>query len=87
MNTVTLSDDTIKYAEEYARRNNISVSDAIERGVMLLWDKLHERQNVTRTHEYQDALAYVKTLKAKGGKPVPSFENGLDALIEEKYAL
>lgn len=87
MNTVTLNRDTMKYAEEYARQHNISVSDAIERGVMLLWGNLQERPNVAKSVEYQNALAYVKTLKAKGGKPVPATENGLDALIEEKYAL
>ncbi len=87
MNTVTLNRDTMKYAEEYARQHNISVSDAIERGVMLLWGKLQERPNVAKSVEYQNALAYVKTLKAKGGKPVPATENGLDTLIEEKYAL
>lgn len=87
MNTVTLNRDTMKYAEEYARQHNISVSDAIERGVMLLWGKLQERQGVVKSMEYQNALAYVKTLKAKGGKPVPADENGLDALVEERYSL
>lgn len=87
MNTVTLNRETMKYAEEYARQHNISVSDAIERGVMLLWGKLQEGPSVAKSVEYQNALAYVKTLKAKGGKPVPATENGLDALIEEKYAL
>lgn len=87
MNTVTLNRDTMKYAEEYARQHNISVSDAIERGVMLLWGKLQERQDAAKSMEYQNALAYVKTLKAKGGKPVPADENGLDALVEERYSL
>lgn len=38
------------------------------------------------TKEFQDALDYVRTLKARGGKPVPADENGLDALVEQKYA-
>lgn len=38
------------------------------------------------TKEFQDALDYVRTLKAKGGKPVPADENGLEALVELKYA-
>lgn len=42
---------------------------------------------MAKSVEYQKALAYVKTLKAKSGKPVPASENGLDALIEEKYVL
>ena len=39
------------------------------------------------TAEFNDALSYVKTLKAKGGKPIPADENSLDALIDKKYAL
>lgn len=38
------------------------------------------------TKEFQDALDYVRTLKTKGGKPVPADENGLEALVELKYA-
>jgi hypothetical protein len=29
----------------------------------------------------------LKTLKAKGGKPIPADENNLDALVDKKYAL
>lgn len=39
------------------------------------------------TAEFNDALSYVKTLKAKGGKPIPADENSLDALVDKKYAL
>ena len=35
----------------------------------------------------RDALSYVKTLKVKGGKPIPADENSLDALVEKKYSL
>lgn len=43
-------------------------------------------ENIYKTKAFQDALAYVCTLQAKGGKPVPADENGLDALVELKYA-
>ena len=36
------------------------------------------------TAEFNDALSYVKTLKAKGGKPIPADENSLDALVDKK---
>ncbi len=39
------------------------------------------------TAEFNEALSYVKTLKAKGGKPIPADENSLDALVDKKYAL
>ena len=41
----------------------------------------------TETTEFKEALAYVKTMVSKGGKPVPADANGLDALVEKKYAL
>ena len=36
------------------------------------------------TAEFNNALSYVKTLKAKGGKPIPADENSLDALVDKK---
>ena len=39
------------------------------------------------TAEFNEALSYVKTLKAKGGKPIPADENSLEALVDKKYAL
>jgi hypothetical protein len=80
MDAVVLNENTIKYAEMYAKLHNISVSDAIEKGVMMLLGK-----KFSDTAEFQDALAYVRSLKAEKGRPVPENDNGLDALIEMKY--
>ena len=44
-------------------------------------------QKFTETTEFKEALAYVETMVSKGGKPVPPDANGLDALVEMKYAL
>lgn len=44
-------------------------------------------QKITETTEFKEALAYVETMVSKGGKPVPADEDGLDALVEMKYAL
>ena len=54
---------------------------------MLFLQKVQPKQKFTETAEFKEALAYVKTLKAKGGKPIPADENGIDALVEKKYAL
>ena len=56
--------------------NTIAIDSNIYKGAES-YAKLHNR----------DALSYVKTLKAKGGKPIPADENSLDALVEKKYAL
>ena len=42
---------------------------------------------ITESVEYKNALARMKLLSGKGGRPVPVDENGLDALIEKKYQL
>lgn len=45
MDAVVLNENTIKYAEMYAKLHNISVSDAIEKGVMMLWVNCNPRRN------------------------------------------
>lgn len=87
MYQIAINNNVYKGAEMYAKLHNISVSDAIEKAVMSLLQKLQPKQKYTDTTEFKDALAYVKTLKAKGGMPIPVDENGLDALVEDKYAL
>ena len=52
--------------------NTIAIDSNIYKGAES-YAKLHKR----------DALSYVKTLKAKGGKPIPADENSLDALVEK----
>lgn len=46
-----------------------------------------KKGKITESVEYKNALARMKELSGKGGRPVPADENGLDALIEKKYLL
>lgn len=71
----------------YAKMHNISVGDAIEKGILLLIENPRPEQNFESTNNFQDALAYVRTLKAKGGTPVPDNENSIEALAEKKYMI
>ena len=71
----------------YAKLHNISVTAAIEKAISLFLQKVQPKQKLLETAEFNDALSYVKTLKAKGGKPIPADENSLDALVDKKYAL
>ncbi len=86
MNTIVINSKTYQSAELYAKMHNVSISDVVEKAVSLLLQKIQPKEAYTDTTEFKDALAYVKTLKAKGGKPIPEDENGLDALVEMKYA-
>ena len=87
MNTVSIDSNIYKSAESYAKMHNISVTAAIEKAISLFLQKVQPKQKLLESSEFKDALSYVKTLKAKGGKPIPAEENGLDALVSKKYAL
>ena len=89
MNTITIDSNIYQSVENYTKLHNISVNDVIERGVSLLLGKVLASKNtdVKETTGFKEALAYVKTLKAQNGKPVPENENGLEALTDLKYKL
>ena len=87
MNTISIDSNIYKGAESYAKLHNISVTAAIEKAISLFLQKVQPKQKLLETAEFNDALSYVKTLKAKGGKPIPADENSLDALVDKKYAL
>lgn len=50
-----------------------------------LKDSLSQNENTVRTRSLKEAMAYVDTLSVKGKTPVPADENGIEALINEKY--
>ena len=87
MNTIVIDSNIYKGAESYAKMHNISVTAAIEKAISMFLQKVQPKQRLLETEEFRDALSYVKTLKAKGGKPIPADENSLDALVDKKYAL
>ena len=83
MKTVAIDSNIYKGAESYAKLHNISVTAAIEKAISMFLQKVQPKQRLLETDEFRDALSYVKTLKAKGGKPIPADENSLDALVEK----
>lgn len=83
MNTIAIESNIYKGAESYAKLHNISVTAAIEKAISLFLQKVQSKQKLLETAEFNDALSYVKTLKAKGGKPIPADENSLDALVDK----
>ena len=74
MNTIAIDSNIYKGAESYAKLHNISVTAAIEKAISLFLQKVQPKQKLLETAEFNDALSYVKTLKAKGGKPIPADE-------------
>lgn len=83
MKTIAIDSNIYKRVESYAKLNNISVTAAIEKAISLFLQKVQPKQRLLETDEFRDALSYVKTLKAKGGKLIPADENSLDALVDK----
>lgn len=86
-NEVSINSEIYKGAEQYAKLHNISVIDTIEKAVLLFLQKLQPTHGEKDSMKFEEVVSYVKTLAAKGGKPVPADENGLEALVETKYKL
>jgi hypothetical protein len=47
--------------------------------------KLKMVKHQFRTADLSAAYAFIDTIPARGGKPVPADEEAIDALMEEKY--
>ena len=76
--------------EIYARENHSTLEELVNKYVVALAEEIRSRKkhpavSFPETDEFRQALAYVESLVAKGGNPVPADENSLDALVELKY--
>ena len=87
-------DDPMNYldGETFARENHSSLKELVNKYVAGLAAKVrsshkHEEKNISEQEEYLNAFAYVKTLTAKGGKPVPADIDPMDIYVKEKYGL
>lgn len=88
MNTISIDSNIYKGAELYAKLHKISVEAVIEKGLTLLLGNLTSNKKVADENaEFQKALAYVESLTAKGGKPVPADLDPMAVFVEEKYKL
>ena len=76
MNTLTIDQAVYDGAALYARQNNMSVQKVIELGVKLLLTNVRHSNTKANDMELEEALKYVSTLSAKGGRTVPVDENG-----------
>lgn len=85
MPTITIDTHLYEEVERYAKKHDISVRELIER--FLSGFKHTEENPVVELLSFDKAMSLVKTLSAKGGKPVPPDERGIEALIGEKYTL
>jgi hypothetical protein len=78
--------------EAYAKANHSTLEEMVNKYVASLADRVRTKSSRTsvafsQSEEFLNALALVKTKAAKGGKPVPADEKGLEALADAKYSL
>ena len=70
-----------KGAAEYAERYNMSIKEVVEHGIQLVIGKISPNA-AKRKKAKADRLSMEKAMDF-----VPADENGIEALIEEKYKL
>ena len=87
MSTVTIDTSVYNKAELYAKMNNLSVRDVVEAGIKMFVGKPKKAVSVDNSSEFEAAMAYIRTISAKGGKPVPAEESGKGAVVDVKYSL
>lgn len=92
MNTIIIDSEMYKLAAEYAERYNMSIKEVVEHGIQLVIGKISPNAAKRKKAKadrlsMEKAMDFVKTLSASGGSSVPADENGIEALIEEKYKL
>ena len=85
---ITIDSSIYQQAQIYAQSQRQSLSTIVEN--YLLW-LIHKPQATEKTQNRAErldtALQFVKKLSAPGGHPVPVEARGIDALLDEKYAV
>lgn len=79
MNTIKINADIYHEAKNYARLNNISIQDVIEKGMKTFFENMRASKPRHETIDMQKALQYVSTLSVKGSATVPADEDGREA--------
>lgn len=93
MYTIVIDDPKIyQDGETFAREHHSSLNELVNKYVASLAAKVRmsnkkETKSLSEQEEYQKALAYVKTLVAKGGKNVPEDINPMEVFVQAKYRL
>lgn len=60
-------------------------TESVKRALAIRLTESLAQERVPLCKNMEEALAFVETLSLKGEKSVPADENGIEALISEKY--
>ena len=65
---------------------SVEMLESVSRYVSRLRHRARSSRRVSSVQDKREAaMLFVKNLSVQGGKPVPSDESGIDALVDEKY--
>lgn len=91
MYTIAIDDPMIfQDGETFARENHSSLKELVNKYVASLAAKvrmarLKEDKGFAETEEFLKSLAYVRTLVAKDGKPIPADIDPMAVYAEERH--
>lgn len=79
MNTIKINADIYHEAENYAKLNNLSIQNVIEKGLKTFFENMRALKPRHESVDMKQALQYVSTLSASGSAVVPADEDGREA--------
>lgn len=84
--TIKLEDSLAERLSKKAKQMNSNLQKYIE-GMLVTWANGNSEENTSASLPIYRTSDFIDSLVVKGGTPVPEDMNGIDALLDEKYAI
>lgn len=84
--TIKLEDSLAERLSRKAKQMNCNLQKYIE-GILVTWANGNSEENISASFPIYRTSDFIDSLVVKGEIPVPEDMNGIDALLDEKYAI
>ncbi|MBQ4526237.1 MAG: hypothetical protein IJA00_09275 [Bacteroidaceae bacterium] len=84
--TIKLEDSLAERLSKKAKQMNSNLQKYIE-GILVTWANGNSEENTSASLPIYRTSDFIDSLVVKGEIPVPEDMNGIDALLDEKYAI
>ncbi|MBQ4621750.1 MAG: hypothetical protein IJB28_03755 [Bacteroidaceae bacterium] len=84
--TIKLEDSLAERLSRKAKQMNSNLQKYIE-GILVTWANGNSEENISASLPIYRTSDFIDSLVVKGEIPVPEDMNGIDALLDEKYAI
>lgn len=84
--TIKLEDSLAERLSKKAKQMNSNLQKYIE-GMLVTWANGNSEENTSASLPIYRTSDFIDSLVVKGETPVPEDMNGIDALLDEKYAI